>query len=103
MNSFNHYAYGAVVDWMYRVAGGIVPKEPGYKAVRIAPIPDGRLNQMRVTLQTRYGTITSEWLYVDGFFKYTITTPVEAEIIVGSERYHVQAGTYIYKKKETSL
>ncbi len=103
MNSFNHYAYGAVVDWMYRVAGGIAPREPGYKTVRIAPIPDGRLNQMRVTLQTRYGTISSEWIYEDGLFKYKITTPVEAEIIVGSETYHVQAGTYVYEKKETSL
>ena len=55
---------------------------------------------MKATLQTRYGTISSEWLYEDGLFKYKITTPVEAEIIVGSETYHVQAGTYIYEKMD---
>ena len=37
MTSFNHYALGAVADWMHRTIGGIAPAEPGYRAVRIAP------------------------------------------------------------------
>ena len=43
MTSFNHYALGAVADWMHRVVGGIAPAAPGYARVRIAPQPGGGL------------------------------------------------------------
>lgn len=61
MNSFNHYAKGAVGDWMYRNIGGIAPAAPGYKKVRIAPIPGGGLEHASAQLESPYGMIASAW------------------------------------------
>ena len=67
MNSFNHYAFGAVGDWMYRTIGGIQldPQSPGAKHVRIAPQPGGGLTHARTSLETPYGTLVSSWR-IDG-------------------------------------
>ncbi len=101
MNSFNHYAYGAVVDWVYGVAGGIKPVEyaPGYEKVKIAPIPSNRLDWLKVTLDTRHGQICSEWKKEEKFWRYEITTPVEAEILIAGEKHQVNAGTYCFYSK----
>lgn len=63
MNSFNHYAYGAVADWVYCVAAGIniMESHPGYEKVRVAPIPDRRLDWLEASLETRHGLIRSRW------------------------------------------
>ena len=63
MNSFNHYAYGAVADWVYTVAAGIqtVEEKPGYAAVRIAPQPDKRLDWLEASVETRHGLVRSRW------------------------------------------
>ena len=63
MNSFNHYAFGAIGDWMYRVIGGIEidPDAPGYKHALIAPRPGGGLTSARTLLETGYGTLSSSW------------------------------------------
>jgi alpha-L-rhamnosidase len=58
MTSFNHYALGAVADWMHRVIGGIAPLEPGYAKVLVAPQPGGDIQWARSSLETRHGTIT---------------------------------------------
>lgn len=97
-NSFNHYAYGSVIDWIYTVAGGIrtVEDAPGYERVKIAPIPDARLGWLNVTLETRHGTIRSEWKKQDDFWRYEIETPVEAEIVIAGQSRHVQPGVYYF-------
>ncbi len=63
MNSFNHYAYGAIGEWMYRVVAGIDldPESPGYKHVLIRPHPGGGLTSVRSALDGPYGTILSAW------------------------------------------
>jgi len=63
MNSFNHYAYGAIGDWMYRVMAGLdtEPDAPGYKAIRIQPRPGGGFTEAAATLQTLYGQASSKW------------------------------------------
>ena len=61
MTSFNHYALGAVADWLHRVVGGIAPLEPGYASIRIAPRPGGTLTWARTALDTRFGRIDVEW------------------------------------------
>ena len=65
MNSFNHYAYGAVADWIYEEAAGIKPEEPGFAKVRIAPKPDGRLEWLEVSLETRHGLVRSAWSHIE--------------------------------------
>lgn len=98
MNSFNHYAYGSVADWVYTKAAGIqVPEDaPGYEKVRIAPLPDARLDRLKAELITRHGLIVSEWHKKDGGWEYVIKTPVPAEIVIGGERRNVEAGEYIF-------
>ncbi|MFC1558864.1 family 78 glycoside hydrolase catalytic domain [candidate division KSB1 bacterium] len=63
MNSFNHYAYGAIGDWMYRVAAGIDTYEdgPGYKKIRIKPHIGGGLTHVAADYKTYYGKISSHW------------------------------------------
>jgi alpha-L-rhamnosidase len=61
MTSFNHYALGAVADWMHRVVGGIAPLEPGYAKVLVAPRPGGDLTWVRTSLDTPRGTVRVEW------------------------------------------
>ena len=98
MNSYNHYAYGAVADWVYSTAAGIktIEDAPGYARVMIAPIPDARLDWLKATLETRHGVIHSEWKKSDGMWRYEITVPVEAEIVIGKKTQTVSAGTYYF-------
>jgi len=73
MNSFNHYSYGAIGDWMYRVIAGIdtYAADPGYHHSRIDPHPGGGLTEAGADLQTGYGLLSSHWrlnndtLYMD--------------------------------------
>jgi alpha-L-rhamnosidase len=65
MTSFNHYALGSVADWMHRVIGGIEPAAPGYRQLRVAPVPGRGVTSAECTLQTPYGLASCRWA-VDG-------------------------------------
>jgi alpha-L-rhamnosidase len=80
MNSFNHYAYGAIGDWMYRVMGGLDTDDsaPGYKKVTIAPQPGGNITHASTKLETLYGLTASEWRIENGIFKLKVTIPPNA-------------------------
>ena len=77
MNSFNHYAYGAVFDWIFGIACGITPIEssPGYRDVNIAPFPDKRLGFIDTSIDTRNGTVRVHWYYKDNTVYYEIQIP----------------------------
>ena len=77
MNSFNHYAFGAVGDWMYRTIGGldVDPAAPGYKHSLIAPRPGGGLTSARASIVTQYGTLASAWRLEDSVFTLDVTVP----------------------------
>lgn len=98
MNSYNHYAYGAVADWVYGVAAGIRRREefPGYEKVTIHPNPDKRLDWLKASLETRHGIIRSEWKKVGDFWRYEIETPVDAIITIGHKTYEVPKGNYTF-------
>ncbi len=98
MNSYNHYAYGAVADWMYGVAAGIRPDPdaPGYEKVIIAPVPDARLEWFEASFDSRHGQIRSRWTRAETRFCYEITTPVDAEIVIAGTRRLVGPGTYLF-------
>lgn len=98
MNSFNHYAYGAVADWVYEKAAGIcVPEDaPGFSRVRIAPMPDRRLNWLEASIDTRNGNVRSKWIWCNDSVRYEITTAVPAEIVINGKVYIVQPGNYIF-------
>jgi alpha-L-rhamnosidase len=103
MNSFNHYAYGAVADWVYSVSAGIKPIEdyPGYQKVMIAPLPDSRLDWLKASLDTKHGLIRSEWKKVDELWRYEIETPVEAFVTIAGKNYEVSKGIHTFYSKYT--
>ena len=82
MNSFNHYAYGAIGDWMYRVVGGIELDEPGYKRIIIQPHPDKRLSFARTSFSSPYGTIRSGWESKDGQISVMVTIPANTTALI---------------------
>jgi alpha-L-rhamnosidase len=65
MTSFNHYALGAVADWMHRVVAGLAPATPGYREIRFAPRPGGGLTRAAARHESPYGTVSIEWQLVD--------------------------------------
>ncbi|MGC1647951.1 MAG: family 78 glycoside hydrolase catalytic domain [Candidatus Sulfotelmatobacter sp.] len=78
MNSYNHYAFGSVMAWVYRYAAGIdtTPDAPGFKEVVIHPHLDARLTSARAKYESVYGTIVSDWKgTAAGPFSLTVTIP----------------------------
>lgn len=96
MNSFNHYAYGSVADWLYEVVAGILPLQPGFKEIQIAPKIDARLGWADCSIDTRNGTVSSKWVIDGSTVRYDITTPVNASIIINSKEIKVAAGNYTF-------
>ena len=66
MNSFNHYAYGAIGDWMYRVSAGIETKDPGYRHLILQPHPSKKLSYSKASFESSYGTVASGWERKEG-------------------------------------
>lgn len=81
MLSFNHYAYGAVIDWVYRNVGGLAPDAdaPGYRHVRIAPRPCSEIDRASAAIATGYGELRIEWAVADGQFDATLVVPFGAQ------------------------
>lgn len=77
MNSFNHYAYGAIGNWLYRVVAGIEidPELPGYKHFIIRPRPGGDLTSASANHHSMYGTIESSWKIENVKFYLSVTIP----------------------------
>jgi len=98
MNSFNHYAYGSVADWVYEVALGIkpCPEKPAFEKIVIEPHPTDRLEWLSGTLCTKFGNITSKWYRENGKIRYEITVPKSAEIIIDGVTHKVKKGTHLF-------
>lgn len=96
MNSFNHYAYGSVADWVYEVACGIKPTKAGFEEIEIAPLPTDKLDYLSARIDTKYGTVSSKWYHCDGDIRYEITTPVRTTIKINGITYNVEKGSYIF-------
>lgn len=75
MISFNHYASGAVGEFLYRRVAGIEPIEAGYKTFKVAPLIGGGITSARAETECPYGKIASEWKISDGGFDLTVTVP----------------------------
>jgi alpha-L-rhamnosidase len=84
MNSFNHYAYGAIGDWMYRVVAGLDTDEsaPGYKSIVIKPHLDSRLTQASSEYKTGYGLVKSAWRATDRAVTFDVEIPVNTTATV---------------------
>ncbi|MBQ8089034.1 MAG: family 78 glycoside hydrolase catalytic domain [Clostridia bacterium] len=90
MNSMNHYAYGSIVEWMYRYMAGIDPVEdaPGFKRVRIHPSVDGRIQSVKAQYDSASGLYRSEWSVTENGVIYVVEIPFDCEALFeADERY----------------
>jgi alpha-L-rhamnosidase len=85
MNSFNHYSYGSIMEWVYRNVAGLRPLEeaPGFRRVRLAPQPDSRLKWIKVGLESAAGRYESEWaIQEDGKLAFHFRVPFNASALL---------------------
>ncbi len=92
MNSLNHYAYGVIVEWIYRYVCGLHPVEeaPGFRKVRFAPQVDKRLQYAKATYDSMYGTYEAGWQVEGERIIYHLTVPFGCEA-----EFCLQAGVRI--------
>lgn len=79
MNSMNHYAYGSVVEWMYRCMAGLNPAQPGFKRARIAPVTDPRFAFVRAEYDSAAGLYKSAWTRDDRHLVCQVEVPFDAQ------------------------
>ncbi|WP_311243594.1 family 78 glycoside hydrolase catalytic domain [Microbacterium sp. WCS2018Hpa-23] len=97
MTSFNHYAFGAVADWMHRSVAGIAPLEPGYRRILFAPQPGGGLTWAEASLDTRHGRASVRWDIEGSELRVEISVPDGTDAVLripGLEDESVGAGTH---------
>lgn len=82
MTSFNHYALGAVVDWLHRTVGGLAPLEPGYNRILLAPQPGGGLDWAETSLATPHGLASVRWEVADGMLWVGVVVPEGTEALL---------------------
>ena len=77
MNSFNHYAYGAVLAWIYKTAAGIAadPQAPGFKRIVMKPVPDRRLGSVTAEYNSAAGLVKSAWRYEGDEWVWEFSVP----------------------------
>ena len=78
MTSFNHYALGAIADWLHRVVGGLAPAAPGYRHLDVRPQPGGGLTYARARHMTPYGIAESSWAIKEGQIEVVVVVPANA-------------------------
>ena len=97
MISYNHYASGAVGDFLYRRVAGLEPVEPGYRRFSVRPLLGGGLTNAKAEKKTPYGTAAASWKIEDGVFHLAVTVPLGCICDVclpSGERKTVLSGTY---------
>ena len=124
MNSYNHYAYGAVAEWMYRYAAGVdtVASDPGFHTIYLHPNFDARLGHLNFSYDSPYGVITSNWKMNGNDIQWNVTIPPNStavlplaamkmymmlldgaplansrRVVSGENAYKLPAGTYSFK------
>ncbi len=128
MNSFNHYAYGAIGDWMYRVSAGLDAQAPGYKHLLLKPHPTDKLSFSKAAFESAYGTVQSGWERKDGKIIVNVVVPPNTkatvllqtgsavtergkslslnknistvEVANGQTRFEIGSGSYVFEYSE---
>jgi alpha-L-rhamnosidase len=106
MNSYNHYAYGAIGDWMYQNIAGIQAAEPGYKKITIKPAIGGGLQWAEGSYDCSYGTIHSKWTIDGDKLDMVVTIPqnTTADVFVPDahgktyKKFSVKGGNYHFQR-----
>ncbi|RYC55508.1 glycoside hydrolase family 78, partial [Xylaria longipes] len=100
MTSFNHYAFGSVMNWMARTIGGLAPAEPGWKTIDVVPVPGGGLTNAQATFLSPYGNVSTSWTVDGGNFNLQLVVPPNSKANVtlpgADEVMTVGSGTYTF-------
>jgi len=111
MNSFNHYAYGAIGSWMMQTLAGLKPLQPGYKEISVQPMPIKGITHVSASLETPYGLLSCAWRCENKQMTVEVTVPANTSaqiklpekdetISVGSGRYSYTYATTLELAKE---
>ena len=106
MNSFNHYAYGAVLGWMYRTMAGIRPgRKGGYKEFILSPKPDRRVGWVKCEYRSAAGMVKSAWRYAgdEWIWEFTVPDGTAAQVFVPGEGESkiYSPGNHVIKQKQS--
>ncbi|KAF5687155.1 alpha-L-rhamnosidase [Fusarium denticulatum] len=104
MTSFNHYALGSVANWMHTTIAGIQPLEPGWKRIRIAPVPGGTITSCHARFISPYGEVDVSWQLAGDKIHLSATIPgnTEAEVTLpGGEPEVVGSGRHVFSRSYT--
>jgi alpha-L-rhamnosidase len=82
MTSFNHYAFGAVADWLHRTVAGLAPDTHGYRRLRVAPVPIAGLDRAATRFETAYGMAEAGWTAQDGQLVVRAVVPPNTTAVV---------------------
>lgn len=99
MLSFNHYAFGAVADWMHRTLAGLAQLEPGYREISFSPIPDRGLNYAKASHRTPYGLASGGWEITDESIHYELHLPPNTTAQVNLREMqgeHIEVGSGLH-------
>ena len=98
MNSFNHYALGAVVDWLHRSVAGLAPAEPGYRRLLVQPVPGPGLDHATAQHDTPYGRAEAGWRRTNGgvVVHAVVPTGTTATVVLpdGRPEFEVASGRH---------
>ena len=104
MNSFNHYAYGSVIEWLFAYAAGIRadPAVPGFRKLLLAPVTDRRLGHLSAEYDSPVGRVTSAWRYeTDGtlVWKFTVPEGIRATVVPPDGGAATECGPGVHELK----
>ena len=105
MTSFNHYALGAVGDWLHRVVAGLAPDAPGYERIRIQPRPLAEFDHAWAEHLTPYGTARAGWSRQGGVIRVEATVPPNTTAVVvlpDGREFEVGSGTHEWEVADTA-
>ena len=104
MNSFNHYAYGCVCEWIWETAAGISADtaSPGFRHIIMKPVPDRRLGHLTAEFRSASGLIKSSWRYEGDEWVWEFSIPEGATASVtlpgSAETTEYGSGTYTLRR-----
>lgn len=101
MNSYNHYAYGSFLEFVYRRIAGIEPLLPGFERIRIAPNPAKGVPELKARYNSIHGSILSQYVQREGKITFAMEVPdgVSAEICLpGEDPFWVEGGSYVWER-----
>lgn len=101
MTSFNHYALGAVCDFLHSTIGGLRPATPGWKKALVCPQPGGTVRSATASYDSPYGPYSVHWAIKDGRMKTSVSVPPngEARVLLPGVDLTVLSGTYEFETK----